>query len=79
MRIQGSLDKDVEVTVSVTAEDIRCALQEDTESEQTVLHCLNDFARFLKAIPDEIIIGMNDVQKDAIRKFLTEQAVRFCQ
>lgn len=48
-----------EVSVDVDADDIRCAIQEDKESEQGVLRSFSDFIRYSQAVPDEIYAGFN--------------------
>lgn len=55
-----------EVSVDVDADDIRCAITEDKDSESGVLRSLSDFIRYSQSIPDEIYIGLNDQQRKII-------------
>lgn len=59
-----------EVSVDVDADDIRCAIQEDKESEQGVLRSFSDFIRYSQAVPDEIYAGFNDHQRKIIGEHL---------
>ena len=55
-----------EVSVDVDANDIRCAITEDKESESGVLRSFSDFIRYSQSVPDEIYIGFNDYQRKII-------------
>jgi len=59
-----------EVSVDIDADDIRCAIQEDKESEQGVLRSFSDFIRYSQAVPDEIYAGFNDQQRKVIGEHL---------
>lgn len=59
-----------EVSVDVDADDIRCAIQEDKESEQGVLRSFSDSIRYSQAVPDEIYAGFNDQQRKVIGEHL---------
>ena len=60
-----------EVSVDIDLEDIRCAIQEDKESESEVLRSFSDFFRFSQAVPDEIYTGFNDKQREVISGHLS--------
>ena len=68
---------DQEVEVSVSMEDIVAAIREETGSFMHVLQGINDFAQFFKAIPDEMIVGFGEAQRNLIADFLHEQSIRF--
>lgn len=55
-----------EVSVDIDSDDIRCAIQEDKESEQGVLRSFADFIRYSQSVPDEIYAGLNDKQRETI-------------
>ena len=59
-----------EVSVDVDADDIRCAITEDKESEQGVLRSFSDFIRYSQSVPDEIYAGFNDQQRKVIGEHL---------
>lgn len=60
-----------EVSVGVDHDDIRCAIQEDKDSESQVLRSFADFIRYSQAVPDEIYEGFNDAARKIIGENLS--------
>lgn len=69
---------ETEVEVNVSAEEIAEAItQQDHERIGVVLQGINGCAQWLKAIPDEMIAGMNESHRKIVGDFLREQSARF--
>jgi hypothetical protein len=68
---------EVEVEVSVTAEEITAALCAEADSKFHVLQGVNNCAQFLKAIPAEMIADLSPPQRHCIAGFLADQQARF--
>lgn len=68
---------DQEIKINVSMEDIVNAIQEDAESKEHALQGINNFAQFIKAIPDDMIEQMNTSQRKLISDFFQEQSHRF--
>jgi hypothetical protein len=79
MKIPKMVTVEQEIEVEVTTEDIACCIAEETDSQRSVLLGINNCAKFLKAVPDGMIAGLNDKQREVIATFLREQAGRFVQ
>jgi len=77
VKIHKTVNVDIEVEVDVDLEEIVAAISEDPNRQHTVLTGLNNFARFSKAIPDEIISGMHENTRGVIYAFLIAEAERF--
>ena len=77
MRVTKRISVETEVEVDVSAEDCARAIAEDPESKHTVLLGIDTAARFLRAIPDDLISEIPDEAKKVISDFLDEQRKRF--
>lgn len=77
MKIEKQAEVVVDVEVDVTLEDITAAIWESTDRQPEVLRSILNCHRFFKAIPDEVVAGMNDKQKQTIFTAMTEQVQRF--
>lgn len=67
----------LEVDVEVSVEDITRALEDTPDTPYAAFKMLNCAAQSMKATTDEIIADMKPAQREAVAKFLTEQAARF--
>lgn len=70
---------DVNTTIDVTHDEISRAIVEEDNSERSVLFTISNFYQYMKAIPDNVIIGMTASQKNIAHDFLLEQSERFTQ
>lgn len=65
------------IEVSVNWKDIFSQIGFDVTSEDGLIRAFNEYANFLTAIDDSFIQKMLPVQKQMVRNFLLDQAVRF--
>lgn len=77
MRIEKQVECLVDVEVDVSLEDITDAIAECVDTERSVLRGVTNCHRFLQAIPDEIIAGLNDHQRETVFNAMTVQVNRF--
>ena len=78
MKITKLINVETEVEVHVTAEDIAHAIMEsETDRLHAVMCGINNVGAYLKAIPDDVILEMNQAQKQTVANFLHDQARRF--
>lgn len=81
IKIEKSINIDINVDVVVDSEDIYICFLADKEkgirSEFYVLKMMKDCAQFLKGIPDEIVNDLTENQHEVIRDLLLKSADRF--
>lgn len=77
MKVEKSVNVDIDVDVDVCLEDIVAAIWEDPDRQRTALRGISNCHRFMKAIPDEVIAGLNDAQRKTIFEALTPLVERF--
>jgi hypothetical protein len=66
-----------EVEVEITIEDIRNFLRNEPESSHEAFRILNNCVSAIKAITNEMVVGMTDPQRQAVRNFFLEQAEKY--
>lgn len=77
MKITTLVQRDDEIEVDVSVEDITNALCAATDRPFAVSMGLNNIAQFMRAIPDSIIAEMKDGHRQKVREFLIAQTARF--
>ena len=68
---------EVEVKLRIDHDDIANSITETANSKSAILRTLNNFFIYMSAAPDDQIEKMTIQQKQAVHKFLTDQAGRF--
>ena len=68
---------DQEIDVEVSAEDIACAIAEDTDREHTCTIGIGNALRFLMAVPDAMLDQFSDGKRATIYERIMEQAGRY--
>ena len=81
MRVEKSIDVVADVMVDIDLDDITAAIweTEGAMQKEAILHTLNNMAKFLKALPDEIIAELNAPQRQMVKQFFETQAKRFAE
>lgn len=79
MKVHKFVIFEKEVSIDISAEEIASAISEDPEQERTILLAINNFYKFMKAVPKEIIDSMSDQNRKIIYSFLLEQTEKFKQ
>lgn len=77
MKVIKNIDINVDVEIDIDSDDIECAITESENSTHNVLRTINNFASYMKGVPDDQIGKMKKSQKNIISEFLNEQAKRF--
>lgn len=79
MKITTYETVDVEVETNIDIEDIaNCIIDSDLGKTKFALTgAINNFHRFMEAIPDEIIDQLTEKQRVLIGEYLSSQAQRF--
>lgn len=85
MRVKKEVRVEAEVEVTIDTEDITSALREELsyfeDADEPKCHrsigLITTCARVLRAIPDEHVDEMTDMQRKCIRDFFIEQARRY--
>jgi hypothetical protein len=67
----------VDVEVSISLEDIVCAIAEDTDRVHTVQRGINNCHSFLKAVPQDVIAQMSPQAKKVIYEAMLKQIERY--
>lgn len=76
MRITKTIDVTCDVEIDLSADDLGLIISESPDRLATVLRGINDIARFMQAVPDEIITEMTGQQRSTIASFLEKQVDR---
>jgi hypothetical protein len=78
MRVKKWVEVEAEVEVNISGEDVARMLGiELPDRVKTVMMGMNNIACFMKAIPDAVIAEMSAENRAIIKKFLSEQVVRY--
>lgn len=82
MKVTKTVDVTAEVEISISTEDICCALSEvasraEGESHHAAMMVLNSVAQAMRAVSDDHIAAMSGMQTACIRQFLSEQLDRY--
>ena len=77
MKVKTWVEFAQEVDVNVSMDDIRSALSMEASTTKEALQLVNCCASAIKAVSDQMILEMNDAQRNVIASFFREQAERF--
>ena len=76
MKVIKNIDINVDVEIEINSDDIESIIAEEENSTAYILRTINNFARYMHAVPDDQISKMNGTQKTMIFNFLIEQSKR---
>lgn len=81
MRINVPIRVDTEAEYELTGAEITAALIDLSREQPSGWHhaagLINAAIKVLRAVPDDIIAGLNDAPRDLIHKALIEQVIRY--